>query len=142
MNHEAGVPVHPDWFNVDKMTETKPEHRLLLRVVLEAIGDYFILKRMGAVKYMKQTGYFLQRSGGAWVYQGMTPIDVYFLLRFLNEDAERLTNLAGWDLPPLAIRNVVLRLEKSGDYRRYFAQGVPGERQGRSHWTSDALGDD
>lgn len=142
MNYEPDISPHPDWFSVDRMEDTKPEYRLLLRVVIEAMGEYFVLKRMGAVKYMKQTGYFLQRSGGAYVYMGMTPRDIYFLLKFINEDAERLMNLAGWDLPPLAVRNIILRLEKSGDYRKYFSQGVPGEGDWRRRRRSRAALED
>lgn len=139
MKFEPDISPNPDWFTVDRLEDTRPEYRLLLRIVIEAMAEYFALKRMGAVRYMKTTGYFLRRSGGALVYMGMSPLDVHFLLKFLNEDAERLANLAGWDLPPLAIRNVVLRLEKSGDYRRFFSQGVHGGRRRRSHWPEEVL---
>ena len=127
MNQEGEYATHPDWANLASPS-LRPEHRLIGSIVLNAMAEYFILKRMGAVRYMELTGYWQQRSDNSYTYRDMTASDVHRLILFFKKDAARVLKIIGWDLAPLEVYNAVLRLEKSGAYRRMFSQGVQEEQ--------------
>jgi hypothetical protein len=98
---------------------------LLCAMCHQALIDYFILRRMGAVRWCESTGHWRRRTGthGSYVFQNMTPEDCRQLLRFICDDAERLLDLAGINMSPGQVRRRIIHLEKTGEWRRYFGQG-------------------
>ena len=107
-------------------------------IVTQAFVDYFILYRMGAIKEMQNTGYFKARMGrndgeGSLIYQYMTPSHVPELLDFIENHMHRLIGVLGHRITPLALRERILHLERSGEWQDHFGRGVkynPLTRQG------------
>jgi len=98
-------------------------------ICLQAMVDYFILYRMGAVKRMESTGYFKPRpakgkDAGSLVYQSMTPSTVTELLEFFENDMHKLVRLLGHHITPLAMRERMIELEETGEWRNLFGQGI------------------
>jgi len=118
-----------------------PGFRSLLNAMcLQAMYDYFILYRMGAVKELAPTGYFKRkigmklpsggRSTGGLSYQNLSPSDIPDLIRFLTKDMSRLLTIMGHHASPIMLRERILHLERTGEWRELFGQGV-GVHQAR-----------
>jgi len=112
-----------------------PGFRSLLNAIcLQAMQDYFILYRMGAVKELAPTGYFKRkigmkrpaggRSTGGLSYQNLSPSDIPHLIEFLTEDMSDLLAIMGHYASKEVIKARVLHLERSGEWRDMFKQGV------------------
>jgi len=98
---------------------------LLCAVCHQALMDYFILRRMGAVRWCHQTGHWKRRSGkyGSYVFQNMTPDDCRQLLVFIQEHAERVLDLCGINVDKGGVKRRIIAMERSGEWQRYFGQG-------------------
>ena len=132
MNTLSDFLPHPEWDTREpRIEDRKPEYRLLTAVVLEAMRDYFVLRRMGAIRFMKLTGKWKLRSGTSFVYSNMSPHDARELIWFFENRAHLFLNLAGWKVTPLDVRRAVVGLEKSGRHYEIFAQGVVGASEKR-----------
>jgi len=106
---------------------------LLCAVCIQAMTDFFILRRMGAVRWGKSTGKFPPRPGShTYVYQSMTPVDVEELVAFIEGDLSRVLEMIGIDLPPHLVTKRLLDLERSGEWQDFFRQGChpKGRREG------------
>lgn len=94
-------------------------------IALQAMTDYFILYRMGAVKELKSTGHFKERSGGSLVYQNMYPSHVEDLLEFFSDGSmSKVMDMMGHYAPPSVIRKRILHLERTGEWKEMFGQGI------------------
>lgn len=103
-----------------------PGHRAFLNAIcLQAMTDYWILYRMGAVRELEITGTFKVRADGNEVYQNLVPLDIPELLEFLvGGGMSRLMKLMGHHAPPYVIRDRILHLERTGEWRGMFGKGV------------------
>lgn len=100
------------------------EKSLIVAVIEQAIMDYFILRRFGAVEFRQITGKWKDRKQGGKCYQNMQPSDLVVLLYFLRRDVPLLFDVAGIDLSDVLVWDGILRLEKSGRWRGMFSKGV------------------
>ena len=98
---------------------------LLCAICHQALVDYWILYRMGAVRWCKVTGTFKRRPGahGSYVFQNMTPTDCRDLVKFINRHAGRVLAMCGIEVEPGQVRKRMIALERSGEWRQYFGQG-------------------
>jgi hypothetical protein len=102
------------------------EKSLVVAIVEQAILDYFILKRSGAVDFRKPTGKWKARKQGGSSFQNMQPSDVSGLLEFIQRDVPTLFDIADVNLPGSLVWDGILRLEKSGRWKGMFSKGVSG----------------
>jgi hypothetical protein len=96
---------------------------LLCAICHQALVDYWILYRMGAVRWCKATGQWQRRQDGGQVYMGMSMGDCRDLLTFIQQHAGRVLALCGIEVEPGHVRRRMIALERSGEWRRYFGQG-------------------
>lgn len=126
-NQEDFTP-HPDWISVDCYRDP-PEIRLIKAMIAQAVQDYFVLHRMGAVRFFKFTGKFKRKGKGKLpVHAGMTVKDVHETVHFLRHVSPSIFRMVGWDVTGEDFCKAIMRLEASGRHKKVFGQGVPLHR--------------
>jgi hypothetical protein len=103
---------------------------LLCAMCIQAMTDYFILRRIGAVKWGQPTGKYPSRPGHqSYVYADMTPVEVEELVAFVKRDLSRVLDLVGIDLPSHLVVKRLMELERSGQWQDFFSTGK-GQKEG------------
>ena len=100
------------------------EKSLIVAVVEQALADYFLLRRIEAVKWRKVTGKWKDRKQGGKTYQNLQPHDAQVLIDFLEHDVGKLFDIADVNLPGSLVWEGILKLEKTGRWRSMFGRGV------------------
>jgi len=115
---------------------------LICAMMHQALADYFILHRAGFVQWCKVTGRWRNQKNGATCYQNIFPEDCKTLVEFIERDAGRVMSLAGIEVQRDAVKRRILALERSGEWKRYFGQGVGSRKKGQGDNSSVASCDD
>jgi len=113
---------------------TPGHHALAMSIVDQALADYFILVRAGAIKWREKSSWHSSR-GPAREYCGMYEGDISALLAFLgpNGDAERVLSMLGVNFATGGIWEGLMRLEKTQQWRRLCNQGChPRPQDGKT----------
>lgn len=117
---------------------TPGEKSLCVAIIEQAVMDYFILVRRGAIKQGKLTGKcgekrqdkLSKKTGEQYMthtIEGMTANDMRQLINFLQFDIARLSNACNFDISTQGMFERILELERTGNY--------PGSQERRSRET-------
>jgi len=90
-------------------------HTLLCAVCNQAIVDYFLLRRAGAIRWGKAIELPLRAGHYTYVYRDMSNRDVFDLVNFIQNDMHKLLCMAGMDVDARDVVRRVLQLERTGE---------------------------
>jgi len=90
-------------------------HVLLCAICNQAIVDYLLLHRAGAIKWGKAIEMPLRPGHYTYVYRDMSNRDVFDLVNFIQNDMHKLLCMAGMDVSAEGVLKRVLQLERTGE---------------------------
>jgi len=108
---------------INEVREPGPRS-LIVAIVDQAMRDYWLFHRAGAIKGGKRGKWpRFSDKGRPRDFYAMHEDDLVYLLEFFQGNCSKLLALAGIDIKPEKIVKAMRRLERSGDWQCFYGQG-------------------
>jgi hypothetical protein len=101
-------------------------HALLCAICHQAIQDYFLLRRAGAIRWGKAIPVAPRAGHMSYVVKDISYTEVAELVEFMSNDMHRLLCMVGMNVTRMDVHRSLHKLERTEDWKTMFNRETNG----------------